>query len=120
MSNYRKAWGFLVLLMLLSSGAGIAQEQQPQQPQQSQQQQPKINWQVGPTTGQLGDLGQIKIPEGYEFTGKEGAQQLLVLTHNVPSGTELGALVSTSKDSDWFMIFEFHDTGYVKDDEKDK
>lgn len=117
MSNYRRVWGFPVLLLLLSCGAGLAQEQQPPQQQQPV---PKINWQVGPTVGTLGDLGQIKIPQGYEFTGKEGAQQLLVLTHNVPNGHELGALVSTSKESEWFMIFEFHDTGYVKDEEKDK
>src|SRR5215831_8236483 len=117
MSDYRRVWGIPVLLLLLSCGGITAQE--PQQ-QQQQQQQPKIEWQKGPTTGHLGDLADIKIPQGYEFTDKKGAQQLLVLTNNIPSGNELGALVSMAKESSWFMIFEFHDTGYVKDDEKDK
>jgi uncharacterized membrane-anchored protein len=79
---------------------------------------PKIDWQVGPTVGHLGDKAQIDIPKGYRFTGKEGAQQVLVLTHNVPNGSELGALIADARDANWFMIFEFRDTGYVKDDEK--
>src|SRR5438132_132229 len=112
MSSYRKAQGFFILLALLCWVVGRAQE--PQQPQQ----QPKIDWQAGPTVGYLGDIAQINIPKGYRFTGKKGAQQVLVLTHNVPGGNELGALVSDAENSNWFMIFEFHDTGYVKDDEK--
>jgi uncharacterized membrane-anchored protein len=105
----------LVLAMMATSSA---QESAPQQ--QPQQEKPKINWQQGPTTGVLGDIAQITVPQGFAFTDKTGAQQLLVLTHNIPSDRELGALVSTERDSSWFMIFEFDDTGYVKDDEKDK
>jgi uncharacterized membrane-anchored protein len=104
------------VLMVMLWSAGMAQEPQPSQPQPTK---PKIDWQVGPTVGHLGDIAQIAIPEGYRFTGKEGAQQVLVLTHNVPNGSELGALIPDAKDADWFMIFEFRETGYVKDDDKD-
>lgn len=107
-----------VLVVLAIAAISPAQESAPQQ--QPQQEQPKIAWQHGPTTGVLGDIAQITVPQGFAFTDKTGAQQLLVLTHNIPSGQELGALVSTERDSSWFMIFEFEDTGYVKDDEKDK
>jgi uncharacterized membrane-anchored protein len=98
--------------------AAIGSAQEPQQPQQ-QEDKPRIAWKQGPTTGVLGDIAQITIPEGFAFTDKTGAQQLLVLTHNIPNGHELGALVSNDRNSSWFMIFEFEDTGYVKDDEKD-
>lgn len=77
----------------------------------------KIDWQVGPTTGKLGDIAEIKVPEGYEFSGKEGAQKILEITHNLTSGRELGVMVSRSEDSNWYMIFEFDETGYVKDEE---
>lgn len=110
-----QGWRFLFTALVLALPyAAMSQEQQP-----SQQEQPKIAWQVGPTTGQLGDIAQIKIPKGFRFTGKAGTQQLLVLTHNVPGGNELGAVVGDDQTS-WFMIFESQDTGYVKDDEKDK
>ncbi|MGH9790304.1 MAG: DUF2167 domain-containing protein, partial [Candidatus Acidiferrales bacterium] len=37
-------------------------------------------------------------------------------------GNELGVLVPdrTDDSASWFIIFEYHDTGYVKDDEKDQ
>jgi len=91
--------------------------QEPAQPQ-TQQQGPKINWQVGPTTGKLGDIAEINIPEGYAFADKDGAVKILQMTENIPSGRELGVVVS--KAGSWFMIFEFRDSGYVKDDEGGK
>jgi uncharacterized membrane-anchored protein len=119
MFSYRAKAAILVALCVLALRAASWAQNEEKQPQQ-QQQAPKIDWQAGPTVGQLGNIAQINIPKGYEFTGKEGAKQVLVLTHNIPNGRELGALVSQSRDSDWFMIFEYEDTGYVKDDEKDK
>ncbi len=112
-SNGRRAllffffFSFLVVLSL----AAWAQE--------PQQQGPKIDWQRGPTVGHLGDIADINIPEGYQFAGKQGAQTALRITHNIPSGKELGVLVPSSADANWFMIFEFVETGYVKDTEKD-
>jgi len=81
----------------------------------------QIDWQKGPSVGKLGDVAQISIPKGYQFTGKAGAQRLLELTHNPTSGDELGALVPSANDDDdsWFAIFEFEESGYVKDNEKD-
>jgi uncharacterized membrane-anchored protein len=112
-----QGWRFLFAALILALAfAGVTAQEQPSQ----KEEQPKIPWQVGPTTGQLGDIAQINIPKGFRFTGKAGTQQLLVLTHNVPSGSELGAVVGDDATSTWFMIFEFQDTGYVKDDEKDK
>ncbi len=81
---------------------------------------PKIQWQAGPGVGDLGDVASINVPKGYLFTGKKGAQTLLQLTHNLPDGNELGAVVPASEDQNWFIIFEFDDIGYVKDEEKDK
>lgn len=42
------------------------------------------------------------------------------LTQNVVSGRELGALMQQDSKSDWFVVFEFEEAGYIKDDEKDK
>ena len=86
----------------------------------------KIDWAGGPLTARLGDIAEIKIPEGYSFTGKEGTRKFLELTQNPPSGSELGTIVpaaaggADSKGEFWFVIFEFSDVGYVKDDDRDK
>ena len=83
---------------------------------------PLIQWEPGPTAGKLGNIAEINVPEGYLFTGKPGAQKLLELTHNIPGGNELGALVPKGEEEkdQWFVIFEFSEVGYIKDDEKDR
>ena len=81
---------------------------------------PKIDWKKGPVTADLGGVAEIKVPKGYLFTDKKGAQTLLELTHNLPDGDEVGALVPSSEDQNWFAIFEFEQIGLVKDEEKDK
>jgi uncharacterized membrane-anchored protein len=101
----------LVFLPILS----LAQETSPEA-------KPAIEWQEGPGTGDLGGIAEISLPEGYRFTGSEGAKRFMELTQNPPSGRELGVLIPSVKDTKdfWFVIFEFKDIGYVKDDEKDK
>jgi uncharacterized membrane-anchored protein len=79
-----------------------------------------ISWQTGPGTGQLGNLAQIRIPDGYRFAGREGVRTFMELTQNPVSGDELGLLIPPKgSDDDWFVVFEFNSVGYVKDDEKD-
>lgn len=108
-----KALFFFALLTLFFSVVGTAQEP-------PSQQQEKINWQDGPTIGQLGSIAQLKVPAGYRFTGKQGALTVMELTHNPSSGRELGVVIPAGGDVKWFMTFEFSDSGYVKDDDKDK
>ena len=104
-------------LALLLTGA--AQGQEPQRPGEAQPT-PVIDWQSGPSVGELGSNARITIPDQFLFTGTKGAQKLLELTHNLPSGDEVGAIVPQG-DSDadqWFVTFEFRQVGFVKDDDK--
>lgn len=84
------------------------------------QQKPKIQWQEGPTIGSLGDIAQLRVPEGYLFSGKDGTQKFLELNEVSSDGEELGVLVPDSRDpkSFWYATFRFEETGYVGDDEK--
>jgi len=71
-------------------------------------------------TGQvpLGSMAQVSIPKGWRFTGPQGTRDLLKMFDNVPGTSELGML--TTEGLGPWVIFEFEETGYVKDDEKDK
>ena len=104
----------LLLLCLLVLAGGL--------PAFAQDSAPPIDWEEGPTAGNLGGLAQIEVPKGYLFTGKTGTQKLLELTNNIPNGEEVGAIVpeGDGDEDQWFIIFEFSETGYVKDDEKDQ
>jgi len=107
-----------VLLLLVCMNMVAMLPTVAQEPAQQEQPKVHIDWQVGPTLGKLGNIAEIKIPEGYRFADKAGAEKVLQLTQNIPNGRELGVLVAN--DADWFMIFEFDNSGYVKDEEGDK
>lgn len=75
----------------------------------------KLNWQEGPGVGKLGTLAEVKIPAGFEFLNGEDTIQFLNALQNPTNGSELGTLMPS--DGGWFLIFEFSNIGYVKDDE---
>lgn len=102
----------ICLALLLLPLLVIGQEAQEKAPEGE-----RIAWQEGPTTADIGTEAKIAVPEGYLFAGPEGAKRFLEITENIPSGGELGIL--TPAEGDWFVLFEFDDVGYVKDDEKD-
>jgi uncharacterized membrane-anchored protein len=71
----------------------------------------------GPATGDMSNSS-FEVPADYLFTDGNGARTLLEAMGNFPNGSEQGLLFSP--DRDWFVVFEFNDDGYVKDDEKDE
>jgi uncharacterized membrane-anchored protein len=85
---------------------------------QQKSNQPPIQWAKGPMTASLGDIAAIDIPKGYLFADGSGARKFLELTHNPSDGSELGIIVPQSNNETWFVLFEFDELGYVKDDEK--
>lgn len=78
---------------------------------------PGVEWVKGPATGPMRNTASIDVPEGYRFTGADGATTMMQLMENLPTGSEMGLI--GPPDLEWFIIFEFNDIGYVKDDEKD-
>lgn len=78
-----------------------------------------IQWQSGPTTGQVGTMAKIEVPEGYRFTESAGAQALLEAYGNPRNPNILAAMEPLADDEDWTLIFQFDDIGYVKDEDKD-
>lgn len=112
------ALALTVLMVLTSSMAVRGWAQEPAQPETNPQPKVHIDWQEGPTVAKLGDVAEINIPEGYRFSGKDGATKLLQLTQNIPSGRELGVIVGDK--GGWFLMFEFKEEGYVKDEEGGK
>jgi uncharacterized membrane-anchored protein len=78
----------------------------------------KYKWVSGPNTGQLADVGQIEVPEGFMMCDGNDTRSILAAFGNMTGTKELGLLAP--KSLDWFIVFEFDPIGYVKDDEKDE
>ena len=75
-----------------------------------------VRWQEGPSIGSLSDIAEVRVPGGYVFAGANDTRVLMESMHNPTSGNEIGLITPT--DSNWFVVFEFDDVGYVRDDEK--
>jgi uncharacterized membrane-anchored protein len=74
----------------------------------------KLSWEYN-GSGHLGQQASIQIPVGYAFLGASGTKRFLELNGNLPVENEY---TFAPKDLHWFSIFDFDDSGYVKDDEK--
>lgn len=79
-----------------------------------------IKWQEGPSTGILGLIADLGVPQYCKFADAAGSKTFLQATGNIPSGRELGVLLCDPRrdSSYWFVVFDFDESGYVKDDEK--
>jgi uncharacterized membrane-anchored protein len=77
----------------------------------------KIGW-TRQGMGNLGGKAEIAIPQGYRFTSGDGTRKMMAMYGNPPTQRELGML-ATEGLGPW-IIFEFDEAGYVKDDDKDK
>lgn len=84
--------------------------------QESNPQEIKIKWVTGPATGNMNGIAEIKIPAKYRFADGDDTRKIMELYGNPPTNREVGYLEPDS--SAWFIVFEFDETGYVKDDEK--
>jgi uncharacterized membrane-anchored protein len=75
----------------------------------------RLAWQNGPIEGPIGDKAVIKVPQGYVFLDESNTSRFLELAGNPPRD---GHYLYAPKSLDWFAVFAFDATGYVKDDEK--
>ena len=84
---------------------------------------PKVEWVHGPAKADVGGNAEIMIPSGFIFTGKKGTVHLMQAMGNLTNDAEEGFLAPADvfekgAKNPWFVVFEFNDMGYVKDEEK--
>jgi uncharacterized membrane-anchored protein len=75
----------------------------------------KLAWQVGPSEARIGDKATIKVPDGYLFLDDKNTRRFLELMGNPPRD---GHYLFAPNTLEWFSVFSFNPSGYVKDDEK--
>ena len=114
MNGFRPVRAAAMLLCIGAVPAWAGESAQPEQPAL------KIDWTRGPTDLGLGSIAQTKLPEHTLFAGPDDTRKLMKRMGNVPNGLELGLVVPSAEGQDWFVVFEHHSVGFVKDDDKDK
>lgn len=80
-----------------------------------------IPWEQGPVLGDLGAEAEVRVPAGCLFTKGDGVRMFMELTENTTSPAERAVVFCPdSLEDSWFVVFSFDESGYVKDDERDK
>lgn len=106
----------LSVIIILGFGALFALLAERVHGQDTKSQLERIKWLQGPCVADIGTMAQIRVPANYIFANSDDTKILMELMQNPTSGHELGFLGQA--DTDWFVVFEFDEIGYVKDDEK--
>lgn len=75
-----------------------------------------IQWQRGPAVAKLGAMAEIQVPEGYMFTGREGAALWMEMVRNPMNPKDVGILIPDG--GDFYLAFSYDDIGYVPEDER--
>lgn len=100
------------LLWTITAGVMPALAQETQDTQKVE-----IDWERGPTTASMSHLAEIEVPEGYVFANAKDTRTLMEMMQNPVSDDEVGFLGPESLD--WFVVFEFSEVGYIRDDDQD-
>jgi uncharacterized membrane-anchored protein len=107
-----KILGALAVAAALS--APSAAQQQPDQGSKSDQIR-KLGWQAGPAQGAIAGHAGIEVPKGYMFLGAADTAHFLTILENLPTRD---SYTLAPANLHWFAIFDYSDTGYIKDDDK--
>src|ERR671927_265980 len=62
-----------------------------------------VNWQKGPSVGELGVNAQVKVPEGYIFAGPRDTRTIMEANRKPITNREVGFIAPAGED--WFAVF---------------
>ena len=114
-NSVKKAFYSLIASLTLSSAFAQEPEPTPTPPKPEIDPLEKFNWETS-GRGEIGSYATIDIPGGYRFLNGLETAKVMSLFGNLPSTYE--GMIGPD-DLSWFVIFQYEDSGYVEDDEKD-
>jgi uncharacterized membrane-anchored protein len=79
-----------------------------------------IKWVEGPNTVSMDNISKLDLSSEYLFADKESTVKIMESIGNPKTGTEIGSVFSKNQNENWFVIFEYYETGHIKDNDKDK
>jgi uncharacterized membrane-anchored protein len=74
-----------------------------------------LGWQAGPSQGPIAGRATIKVPQGYVYLGAADTSKFLTLLENLPTKE---TYTFAPRSLAWFAVFNYSDTGHIKDDDK--
>lgn len=103
----------LILVAFAASAAEEAAQPEAAQPP------PQLAWQRGPGSIPIGDVANIELSDHYVALDQANTRKFMELNQNPVQGNEVAVVAPVSDAERWFLVFEYDEIGYVKDEEKD-
>jgi uncharacterized membrane-anchored protein len=60
------------------------------------------------------------MSDAYLFADADDTRAVMQYLGNPPTNAEVGMIIPNSEDGNWFIVFEYSDVGYVRDDDSDR
>ncbi|MBR2563835.1 MAG: DUF2167 domain-containing protein [Paenibacillus sp.] len=111
----KKRWLPLVLSLLLFTTIQLPSTVQASVESESVQ---EYDWKDGPATVPLDDIATLKVAEGLTYLDAENTKRFMQDSESFPNGTEIGSIYGAGEQSNWYVIFEYNDTGHIDDSDK--
>lgn len=69
---------------------------------------------------EIGTVGMLDLGENFYYLNKEDVTQFSKLNGNIPTGQEVAGIGPIAEDQDWFVYFDYFESGHIKNAEKEK
>lgn len=112
-------WIALVVLVSLG-GAALAQGEPPAPPATAEvpAEEAPLAWKVGPATVALGHELELRLPAGFQYLEPVASAKVLESMGNFHNESVLGLVTPTREGRSYFVVLEYDESGFVKDDEE--
>ncbi|WP_028549732.1 DUF2167 domain-containing protein [Paenibacillus sp. UNC451MF] len=80
----------------------------------------KFNWIEGGKKVDLKQIATLDLDPSFVFLDAANTMKMSKESHETPSGKEIGSVYPTDEKQNWAVIFEYDNSGHIKDDEKQK
>ncbi|YCM42180.1 DUF2167 domain-containing protein [Verrucomicrobiaceae bacterium 227] len=107
---------FATLTLATAWGQDADPANEPPQPEVEVDPFARFSWQTE-GVGEISSHATIQIPEGYRFLNGRETAEVMEMVGNLPD--QYDGMIGP-EGLEWFVLFQFEDSGYVKDDEKDE
>jgi uncharacterized membrane-anchored protein len=101
----------LALLFVAFAAAADPPLQQPQAP-------PQLAWKRGPGKIPIGSVAEIELGDHFVALDAAGTRKFLELNQNPTEGNEVAVVAPATDGESWFLLFQYDEIGYVRDDER--
>lgn len=71
-------------------------------------------------TVKIGEVGTIDLGEGLYYLDKKDTEKVSLMDGNLLTGYEVASIGSTDENQNWFVYFDYIDSGHIKDAKDDK